>query len=85
MPRDGDAVGIVLSYPASTPPSERSSLEHELAGLLVELGNLRDQLEESPAGLLRHFRRRQLARELAGLEGRTEELRAHWAALPDRD
>ena len=62
----------------STPPSEHSGLEHELAGLLVALGNHRVQLEESPAGLLG-------AQELAGLEGRMEELRAHWAALPDGD
>ena len=63
----------------STPPSERSGREHELAGLLVELGNLRDHLGESAAGLLGHIRRRQLARELAGLERRIEELRARWA------
>jgi hypothetical protein len=66
----------------SNPPSDRSSLEHELAVLLVELGNLRDQLEESPAGLLGHFRRRRLARQLAGLERRMEELRARWAVPP---
>jgi len=57
----------------------------ELAGLLLELGDLRDQLESSPAGLLGHFWRRRLARQLAGLEGRMEELRARWAALPDGD
>ena len=51
----------------STPPSERRRLERELAGLLLELGDLRDQLESSPAGLLGHFRRRRLARQLAGL------------------
>ena len=69
------------SYPAPCPPppGERSGLEHELAGLLVELGNLRDHLGESAAGLLGHIRRRQLARELAGLERRIEELRARWA------
>src|SRR5260370_35054280 len=54
----------------STPPLERRRLERELAGLLLELGDLRDQLEASPAGLLGHFRRRRLARQLAGLEDR---------------
>ena len=39
----------------STPPSERRRLERELAGLLLELGDLRDQLEASPAGLLGTF------------------------------
>ena len=66
----------------STPPSERRRLERELAGLLLELGDLRDQLESSPAGLLGHFRRRRLARQLAGLERRTEDLRARWALFP---
>jgi hypothetical protein len=56
-----------------------------MAALLVEPGDVRDQLESSPAGLVGHFRRRRLARQLAGLEPRMEELRAHWAALPDRD
>jgi hypothetical protein len=65
----------------STPPSERRRLEGELAGLLVELGDSRDR----PAGLVGHFRRRRLARQLAGLERRMEELRARWAALPDGD
>jgi len=68
-----------------TPISERRRLERELAGLLLELSDLRDQLEASPAGLLRHFRRRRLARQLAGLEDRMEELRARWAILPDGD
>lgn len=34
------------------PPSERSRLEGELAGLLLELRDARDQVESSPAGLL---------------------------------
>jgi hypothetical protein len=59
-----------LSCAMSTPPSERRRLERELAGLLLELGDPRDQLEASPAGLLGHFRRRRLARQLAGLEDR---------------
>jgi hypothetical protein len=59
-----------------------SRLEQELAALLVNLGDLRDQLESSPAGLLGHFRRRRFARQLAGLEDRMGELRARWAALP---
>lgn len=66
----------------STPSSERGRLERELAGLLGELGDLRDQLESSPAGLIGHFRRRWLARQLARLERRMEELRVRWAALP---
>jgi hypothetical protein len=74
-----------LSCAMSTTPSERGRLERELAGLLVELGDLRDQLESSPAGLIGHFRRRRLARQLAGLERRLGELRARWAALPDGD
>lgn len=74
-----------LSCAMSTPPSERRRLERELAGLLLELGDLRDKLEASPAGLLGHFRRRRLARQLAGLERRMEELRARWAGLPDGD
>ena len=68
-----------------TPPSERRRLARALAGLLLELGDLRDQLDASPAGLLGHFRRRRLARQLTGLEDRMEELRARWAALPDGD
>jgi hypothetical protein len=74
-----------LSCAMATPPSERRRLERELAGLLLGLGDLRDQLEASPAGLVGHFRRRRLARQLAGLEDRMEELRARWAALPDGD
>jgi hypothetical protein len=69
----------------SPPFGERRQLERELAGLLLELGDLRDRLEASPAGLLGHFRRRRLARQLAGLEDRMGELRARWAALPDGD
>jgi hypothetical protein len=72
-----------LSCAMFTPLSERRRLERELAGLLLELGDLRDRLEASLAGLLGHFRRRQLARQLAGLEDRMGELRARWAALPD--
>jgi hypothetical protein len=37
-------------------PDERRQPERVLAGLLVELGVLRDQLEASPAGLLGHYR-----------------------------
>jgi hypothetical protein len=69
----------------STPPSDRRQLERELAELLGELGNPRDQLEASPAGLLGHFRRRRLARQLAGLERRMEELRVRLAALQADD
>jgi hypothetical protein len=69
----------LLGYP---PPSDRRQLERELAGLLVELGALRDQLAASPAGLLGHFRRRRLAQQLAGLERRMGELRVRWAGLP---
>jgi hypothetical protein len=71
-----------MGYPAPCPPSDRRQLERELAGLLVEVGNLRDQLEASPAGLLGHFRRRRLARQLAKLGRRVRELRARWADLP---
>ena len=53
---------------------ERRRLEGELARLLVELGDLRDQLESSPAP------------QRAGLESRMAELRARWAELPpERD
>ena len=69
-----------LSCAMSTPSSERGRLEQELAGLLGELGDLRDQLESSPAGLIGHFRRPRLARQLARLERRMEELRVRWAA-----
>ena len=68
-----------------SPADERRQLERKLAGLLLELGDLRDQLESSPAGLLGHFRRRRLARQLAGLEDRLGELRTRWGALPDGD
>ena len=53
---------------------ERRRLEGELARLLVELGDLRDQLESSPAP------------QRAGLESRMAELQARWADLrPERD
>jgi hypothetical protein len=69
----------------STPPSERRRLERGLAGLLLELGDLRAQLEASPAGLLGHFRRRRLARQLVGLEDRLGEVLMRWVALSDGD
>ena len=62
--------------------SERHRLEHELAALLVELGELQDELEASPTGPLGRFRRRRLARRLASLERRITDLRARWAQLP---
>jgi uncharacterized protein involved in exopolysaccharide biosynthesis len=62
--------------------SERRRLEQELAALLVELGELQDELEASPAGPLARFRRRRLARRLASLERRIADLRARWAQLP---
>jgi hypothetical protein len=68
----------------STPPSERSGLEHELADCssssvisATTWGNPRPDCSDTSGA--------DGARELAGLEGRMEELRAHWAALPDGD
>jgi len=54
----------------STPPSERRWLEGELAGRLLGLDDLPNQLESPPAGLLGPFRRRQVARQFAGLQRR---------------
>jgi hypothetical protein len=65
-----------------TPPSERRQLQHELAGLLVELGALRDEMEGRGAGPVSRFRRRRLSRQAERLERRLAELRARWAALP---
>jgi hypothetical protein len=73
----------LMGYPAPCPGRPVTAVGlRELAGLLVELGNLRDKLEASPAGLLGHFRRWGLARQLAELERRVGELRARWADLP---
>jgi hypothetical protein len=65
--------------------SERRRLEQELAVLLVELGEVQDELEASPSGLLGRFRRRRLARRLASLERRITDLRARWGQLPPDD
>lgn len=62
--------------------SERRRLEQELAVLLVELGEVQDELEAAPTGPLGRFRRRRLARRFASLEGRITDLRARWAQLP---
>jgi len=62
--------------------SERRRLEQELAVLLVELGEVQDELAAAPTGPLGRFRRRRLARRFASLEGRITDLRARWAQLP---
>ena len=62
--------------------SERRRLERELAVLLVELGEVQDELEAAPTGPLGRFRRRRLARRLASLERRITDLRARWGQLP---
>ena len=60
---------------------ERRRLEGELSKILVELGELREQMTDVPAGLIGRFRRR-IARQAAGLERRLSDVRARWAELP---
>ena len=60
----------LLRYPAPCPPRPTGVVgwNGSSPGCWLEQGDLRDRLESAPAGLLGHFRRRRLARQLAGLE-----------------
>jgi hypothetical protein len=77
----------LLGYPAPSPPRPASVVgwNGSSPGCWSSSAISGSSLESSPAGLLGHFRRRRLAWQLAGLEGRMEELRARWTALPDGD
>lgn len=65
------------------PESERRHLERELAEVLLELGDLRNELVALDGrGLVARSRRKRIARQVDALERRIVALRARWAELP---